>query len=80
MKSGKYQVLIPTGEITIRLIYNIRTEIEKYVKLPLSDEESFERVTNKKELFDLAEATGIPVPKTYSIERLNDLDKIADRC
>lgn len=48
VKKGQYQVLMPTGDVTIRSIYPIRTELEKYVKIFLSEEESFERATDKK--------------------------------
>ena len=77
MKNAQYRVLMPAGDVTIRSIYPVRTELEKYVKIFLPDEESFERATDKQMLFKLAEESEIPMPKTYFIQNLDDLDKIA---
>lgn len=62
--TGKYDVLMPVGELSTNLITRYENELKKYVKLACAPRETYVKAFNKQITFDQAIKSGIPCPYT----------------
>ncbi|MFH1279726.1 MAG: hypothetical protein ABIK65_15265 [Candidatus Eisenbacteria bacterium] len=58
-------VLIPTGDAHVLLVSRNRAALGRRYEFLLPDEEVLEKLPDKREQYRLAEAHGVPVPKTF---------------
>jgi predicted ATP-grasp superfamily ATP-dependent carboligase len=71
-----YQMLLPMEDEPMALLSQHRTELSRLTYLPIVPYEKFQFARSKDAVLKLAESLGIPVPKTWyvdSIEQLHDL-------
>jgi predicted ATP-grasp superfamily ATP-dependent carboligase len=76
LSTGEYDVLIPILDVTAELVSQHKSELERFVRIPLVDYPIFMRARDKSQTMKIAQAHGIPVPKTYFPEE-TDIEKIA---
>ena len=62
--SGKYDVLLPIGELSTNKITSIEEELKKYLKLACAPRTAYINAFDKQRTFDLAFQKNIPAPKT----------------
>jgi predicted ATP-grasp superfamily ATP-dependent carboligase len=72
-----YQVLFPMTDLAITSILEIREKLVQFVKVPLPDEAAYHTATDKSRLLRLAQKLNIPIPKTFFVKELSQLEKIA---
>ena len=64
VSTGKYDVLMPIGEMTTNFITSHEDEFKKYVKLACAPRNIYIKAFNKQTTFDQAMKSGIPCPYT----------------
>lgn len=64
------KIIFPMTEITTYLLLKYRDEFAN-IDIPFAPFETFDRLTDKWKLFELAQQFGTPIPKTYFIKNLN---------
>ncbi|MBR3020572.1 MAG: ATP-grasp domain-containing protein [Clostridia bacterium] len=62
--SGKYDVLLPVGEMTTNRITLIEDAVKKHVKLACAPRSAYINAFDKQRTFEYAAQNGIPAPKT----------------
>lgn len=63
--NGNYDVLIPILDITAELVSRHKSELARFVRIPLVEYPIFMRARDKSRTMKIAQMHGIPVPKTY---------------
>ena len=64
LSAGKYDVLLPVGEMATNRITEIETEVKKYVRLACAPRAAYINAYDKQRTFEIAAQNSIPVPKT----------------
>lgn len=64
VSTGKYNALMPIGELSTNFVTEHEAEITKYVKLACAPRETYIKAFNKQITFDQAMESGIPCPYT----------------
>jgi D-aspartate ligase len=65
LSTGGFEVLIPILDVTAELVSRHKQELERYVHIPLVDHAIFRRARDKSQTMKIAQALGLPCPKTY---------------
>jgi len=65
LATGNYDVLIPILDVTATFVCRHKERLEKYVRIPLPDYEIFMRARDKSQTMKIAQAHGLPCPRTY---------------
>lgn len=78
LKKKTFRMLLPMEEDIACLLTDHSDTFSRLTYLPLPPRNTFEWVRNKANVLRLAEQMGIPVPKTWHIQDLSQLDGIAD--
>lgn len=65
LSRGDYDVLIPILDVTAELVSKHKSELENYVRIPIVDYPIFMRARDKSQTMKIAQANGLPCPKTY---------------
>ncbi len=80
LAKNKYDCIIPMEDAVIKIILDVRPEVEKLTHVALPLRENYYSAYNKMETLMLADSIGVPIPKTLfqpSVEELrgqeNDL-------
>lgn len=74
----KVGVIFPMTESSIYLLNQTRDNFSSDIVLACADAQKMEAVSNKFEVFRLAEKLGIPVPRTLYLSSSSDLDGVID--
>jgi len=77
VRSEKFDLLIPVTDITMTPILEHMDRFEKYVKVAAPPPEVAIKALDKIETLKIAEKNEIPFPRTFLIEDVNNLKKIA---
>lgn len=72
-------VIIPCSDAGLMLTINHRTELEKYFTLMEANDEITLAMLDKAETYSLAQKVGIPSPKIWHVDSLEDVNKILDQ-
>ncbi|MDP2209123.1 MAG: hypothetical protein Q8K98_10185 [Bacteroidota bacterium] len=75
----KKPVIIPCSDAGLMLTTNNRTELEKYFTLMEANDEITLAMLDKAETYALAQKVGIPSPKIWHVDSLEDVHKILDQ-
>ncbi len=78
LAKNPFRMLLPMEEDTAYLLSGHLDTFSRLTYLPLPPRNTFKRVRNKANVIRLAEQMGIPVPQTWHIQDLSQLDDIAD--
>lgn len=76
LSTGEYDVLIPILDVTAELVSQHKQELEKFVRIPLVEYPIFMRARDKSQTMRIAQAHGLPIPKTYFPDEM-EIDQIA---
>ena len=77
LKQRPYDVLFPMEEETLLLVAKNKERISKLTYLLIPDYEKIEFARNKKNIIKKAQELDIPCPKTWFIEDISEIEKIA---
>jgi len=77
VKSKEYEVVYPVAGETTLPIAMYKDEFTPYVKVPLPDYETIKKADDKAETLQIAKRLGIPCPKTYFVDTLKQVERIA---
>ena len=78
VSSGKYDVLMPIGEMSTDFITQHEDAFKKYVKIACAPREVYIRAFNKQITFDQAMKSGIPCPYTRRSDQ--DIEDYLQNC
>ena len=78
LSSHSYQMLLAMEDETLALLSRHHDEISKSVYFPAPSHEKLCFAQDKARVLKLAEAQGIPIPKTWTLEDLSQLDDILE--
>ncbi|MBR3097976.1 MAG: ATP-grasp domain-containing protein [Clostridia bacterium] len=76
--TGKYDVLMPIGELSTNFITDHEEEFKKYVKLACAPRDTYIKAFNKQTTFDQAMKSGIPCP--YTRQSNQDIEDFLQHC
>lgn len=74
VKETEANVLLPVTDVTTLLVTEKKEELEKYCAIPFPEYKSVFRAADKSGLMRLAEGLDIAIPKTFYLERSDDLE------
>jgi predicted ATP-grasp superfamily ATP-dependent carboligase len=78
VRKGNCQMLLPMEDETLSLILDNHTEFSNWTYLPFVSAEKFQFARDKARVLQLAETKGIPIPKTWYIQSMDQLDELID--
>lgn len=78
VSSGKYDVLMPIGEMSTNFITLHEDEFKKYVKIACAPRKAYLQAFNKQNTFDQAMKSGIPCPYTRRSDQ--DIEDYLSHC
>lgn len=67
-------VLLPVTDVTTLLVTEKKEELEKYCAVPFPEYKAVFQAADKSGLMRLAQGLGIAIPKTFYLERTDDLE------
>jgi predicted ATP-grasp superfamily ATP-dependent carboligase len=76
LKKKEYSVIFPVADACLLPLIEHEAEISKYSKLALPPRQTFMKAFDKGITLKIAIENGIPAPKTYFINDLNDFENI----
>jgi len=78
LRKKPFRMLLPMEEDTAYLLSGHRDRFSRLTYLPIPSKNKLKWVRNKANVIRLAQELGIPVPRTWHIQSLSQLDKISD--
>ena len=74
-----FQMLLPMEDETLDLISRHHREFSRLTYLPFVTTEKLHMARRKDKILNLAREQGIPIPKTWCIREISELDRLKDR-
>ena len=71
-------ILFPASDVFVIFVSRYRDELQRYFHFILPSPEIVESIVNKHKQYEMAEKAGIPYPKTFYPENLEDVNRIKD--
>lgn len=78
VETGKYDVLMPIGEMSTDFITQHETDLKKYVKIACAPRDVYIKCYNKQITFDQAMKSGVPCPYTRKSDQ--DIEDYLNKC
>ncbi|MCB0269246.1 MAG: hypothetical protein KDH95_13865 [Calditrichaeota bacterium] len=78
LRSESYDLVIPTADNYLVQIVHNREKLEKLAKLAIPDDRGFEYTYKKSKTLELAESLGVPIPKSFEVVDIKQLDAICE--
>jgi len=78
LSRSSYQMLLPMEDETSSLIAQYHNEFSRLTYLPIVSYKKLHYARNKDKILQLAEKLGIPVPKTWYIDDISQLEGLKD--
>jgi len=79
LAKNSFQMLLPMEDETMDLLSRHRSEFSRLAYLPVVSHEKFNFARSKDKILQLAESLGIPIPKTWFINDLSQLNRIKEQ-
>jgi predicted ATP-grasp superfamily ATP-dependent carboligase len=76
LSSRPYQMLIPMEDETMELISQHHSEFSRLTYLPVVSFEKLDFARRKDKVLQLAKRNGIPIPKTWFIKNISQIDEL----
>lgn len=73
LREERYDVILPIGAKSVKLIAYHRNEIENYCKVPIADYDKISICLEKTKTYSLAHDIGLNVPETWSFSSVEEL-------
>ena len=77
LETGKYAIVFPTTERTIQLIASARDRLPTWLRVPMPGPDALATVLDKQRTAALAEAVGVPIPRTWCPENADAVATLA---
>lgn len=74
-----YQMLLPMEDETLGLISQHHSEFSRLTYLPIASFDKFQFARRKDNVLQTAEKLGIPIPRTWYVDDISQLDGFKDR-
>lgn len=71
-------LLIPTDDATLEVTAKNKKILSEKFKIACADWSVIEKIINKKYTYQIAESLDIPIPKTFFLNAVEDINKICD--
>jgi len=78
LKNGNYEAVYSSREVTTIPISYHKEKLEKYTEVPFPEYDKMIMTHDKAKILKFAMERGIPVPKTYFVESMDELEEISD--
>jgi len=75
VKRSKYDVIFPVDDQTTILFSKYKDKLSKYTKVPVADYETIMKGRDKAKTIKIAMENGIPCPKTYFVDDIEEIRK-----
>jgi predicted ATP-grasp superfamily ATP-dependent carboligase len=79
MMSGRYRLLLPMTDVTMRLVAQMRADLASQVLLPIPSEKQIELAQDKRHILLLARQLGMACPETFMLHEGESLADVAQR-
>jgi predicted ATP-grasp superfamily ATP-dependent carboligase len=76
LERDSYDIILPMTDTTMILAANEFEQLALYARLPISGKDSYLKASDKAETIRLSQKLDIPTPKTFFINKLNDLGDV----
>ena len=73
IKKNDYDILIPIGGHSVKLISKYKKNLNKYVNIELADDKKINLCFNKLKLLNFANEKGINIPKIYDVKYIQKI-------
>ena len=77
IEESDFDILFPVGEWTLVPISKNRESIASRIELPFASKEAIEKTFNKSLTLEIAMKEGVPMPETFFVKDLSDLQEAA---
>ncbi len=71
-------ILFPCDDATVLAVSNFREELSDFFILDSREWSVKERLLNKREMYKLAESNGIPIPRTITLDSIENVEKVRE--
>jgi len=78
IKTAKVDIILPVTDITTILVTHYRVKLEQYCHVPFADNETIVKAASKDKMMRIASEINIPIPKTFYLESINQIDEYDD--
>lgn len=75
VKRSKYDAIFPVDDQTTILFSKYKDKLSKYTKVPVADYETIMKGRDKAKTIKIAMENGIPCPKTYFVDDIEEIRK-----
>ncbi len=76
LETHSYSLVIPVTDVTIGPLMENRKSVEKHTVLAMASNESLDVVLSKSRTCDVARSLGIPIPRTFAVKEVKELDHL----
>ena len=76
LAQSRYRMLLPMEDVTMEIAAKHRSDLSRHTYLPVVSIEKLGHARRKDKIVQLAEKLGVPVPKTWHLSDLSQLDEI----
>lgn len=76
VRQARIDMVVPITDVTMHLVLRQKKKLQTYTRLPVTEFEAFDFVSNKWALLKYAQELGIPIPQTLFIEGPEDLKTV----
>ena len=76
LKNNAIDVFMPVGNVSFKFTSHYKSEIQKYTKVAIVDEEIMSVAQDKSKTFEFAQREGIPIPKTFTLRNENEINEV----
>jgi predicted ATP-grasp superfamily ATP-dependent carboligase len=77
LKSSDYDILLPVRSTVTPLVAQYKEELSRYTNFVIPSRESMEIANNKEKTFKFSEKIGIPIPRTFYPQNMDELEQAA---
>lgn len=79
LSRSSYEMLLPMEDETLALIAQYHDEFSRLTYLPVVSFEKLQFARSKDKILQLAEKLGIPIPRTWYIDDISELNRLKER-
>jgi predicted ATP-grasp superfamily ATP-dependent carboligase len=76
LSNNSYQMLLPMEDTTVDIVAKHYSDLSQHTYVPVVSPEKLEIARRKDKVIQLAEKLGIPIPKTWFISDLSQLERV----
>jgi len=77
LKGNNYDILLPVRSTVTPIVAEYREKLKQYANFVIPSKESMETANNKEKTFRFADKIGIPIPKTFYPQNIEEVELAA---